>query len=60
MKYSMIILAGGRSSRMGRDKSELMLGEDTFLEAQIRKGRMPSRPRLHTPKRTVQTRSRSL
>lgn len=40
MKYSMIILAGGRSSRMGRDKSELMLGEDTFLEAQIRKGRM--------------------
>ena len=27
-----VILAGGRSSRMGRDKASLMLGHETFLE----------------------------
>lgn len=32
-----IILAGGRSSRMGRDKSRLILGGETMLERQIRK-----------------------
>lgn len=36
--YSMIILAGGKSSRMGRDKSELLLDGKTFLELQIEKG----------------------
>lgn len=32
-----IILAGGRSSRMGRDKSSLLLGGETMLQRQIRK-----------------------
>lgn len=36
---SMIILAGGRSSRMGRDKSDLIYNKQTFLEIQIEKGR---------------------
>ncbi|MCQ2510466.1 MAG: formate dehydrogenase accessory sulfurtransferase FdhD [Lachnospiraceae bacterium] len=36
---SMVILAGGKSSRMGRDKADLTLGEKTFLEIQIEKGR---------------------
>jgi molybdopterin-guanine dinucleotide biosynthesis protein A len=36
--FSMIVLAGGASSRMGRDKSDLLLGNRTFLETQIRKG----------------------
>lgn len=36
---SMIILAGGRSSRMGRDKSDLIYNQQTFLEIQIKKGR---------------------
>lgn len=36
---SMVILAGGKSSRMGRDKADLLLGEKTFLEIQIEKGR---------------------
>lgn len=36
---SMVILAGGKSSRMGSDKSDLLLGEKTFLELQIEKGR---------------------
>ena len=31
MEFSMIVLAGGKSSRMGRDKSDLLLGMDTFL-----------------------------
>lgn len=39
-KMSMIILAGGASSRMGRDKSDLVLHGRTFLETQIEKGRM--------------------
>lgn len=38
-EVSMVILAGGKSSRMGRDKSDLLLGEKTFLEVQIEKGR---------------------
>ncbi len=37
--YSMIVLAGGKSSRMGRDKADLCLGNKTFLELQIEKGR---------------------
>lgn len=32
-----IILAGGCSSRMGRDKSRLLLGDETILQRQIRK-----------------------
>lgn len=36
---SMVILAGGRSSRMGTDKSDLVYKEQTFLEIQIEKGR---------------------
>ncbi len=38
-EVSMVILAGGKSSRMGSDKSDLLLGEKTFLEIQIEKGR---------------------
>ncbi|MCI8814329.1 MAG: molybdenum cofactor guanylyltransferase [Lachnospiraceae bacterium] len=38
-EYSMIVLAGGRSSRMGRDKSDLIYRERTFLDIQIEKGR---------------------
>ena len=30
--YSLLLLAGGKSSRMGRDKAELLLGEKSFLE----------------------------
>ena len=36
---SMVVLAGGKSSRMGNDKSDLQLGDQTFLECQIQKGR---------------------
>lgn len=35
---SMIILAGGCSSRMGTDKSELVFQNKTFLDIQIQKG----------------------
>lgn len=35
---SMVVLAGGRSSRMGTDKSDLLYKEQTFLETQIQKG----------------------
>ena len=35
----MIVLAGGGSSRMGRDKSDLVLKEQTFLNIQLQKGR---------------------
>ncbi len=35
---SMIVLAGGRSSRMGKDKSDLVYRDQTFLEIQIKKG----------------------
>ena len=36
---SMIVLAGGRSRRMGRDKADLMLEGRSFLMHQIEKGR---------------------
>lgn len=36
---SMVVLAGGASSRMGRDKSDLLIRGKTFLEAQVEKGR---------------------
>ncbi len=36
---TMIVLAGGKSSRMGRDKADLLWKGETFLECQIRKGR---------------------
>lgn len=35
----MVVLAGGASSRMGRDKSDLTIEGKTFLEMQIEKGR---------------------
>ena len=38
-ELSMIVLAGGKSQRMGRDKADLPYGETTFLEHQIAKGR---------------------
>ena len=37
--FSMIVLAGGKSSRMGTDKADLRIGERTFLQIQIEKGR---------------------
>ena len=37
--FSMIVLAGGKSSRMGTDKADLTIGERTFLQIQIEKGR---------------------
>ena len=36
---SLVILAGGRSSRMGSDKSDLLYRDQTFLEIQMEKGR---------------------
>lgn len=39
MACSMIILSGGKSSRMGRDKAELLYRGKTFLEIQMEKGR---------------------
>ena len=36
-QFSMIILAGGKSLRMGTDKADLILGEKTFLQIQIEK-----------------------
>lgn len=39
-RYSMVVLAGGRSSRMGTDKADLCLDGRTFLELQIEKGRV--------------------
>lgn len=38
-KLAMIILAGGASSRMGQEKSDLLLRGRTFLENQIAKGK---------------------
>jgi molybdopterin-guanine dinucleotide biosynthesis protein A len=35
MNHSAVILAGGRSSRMGRDKASIKIGEKTLLERQI-------------------------
>lgn len=37
--FSMIVLAGGKSSRMGTDKADLRIGGRTFLQIQIDKGR---------------------
>lgn len=37
--FSMIVLAGGKSSRMGTDKADLELEGKTFLQLQIDKGR---------------------
>ena len=37
-EISMIILAGGASSRIGREKTGLKIGGKTFLEIQIEKG----------------------
>lgn len=37
--YSMIVLAGGKSRRMGTDKADLTIGDQTFLQIQIEKGR---------------------
>lgn len=39
MNLSLVILAGGRSSRMGRDKADLLCHGKTFLQTQIDKGR---------------------
>lgn len=38
-KLAMIVLAGGASSRMGQEKSDLLLDGKSFLEIQIEKGR---------------------
>lgn len=38
-ELSMVVLAGGRSSRMGRDKSDLLLCGTSFLQCQIEKGK---------------------
>ncbi len=38
--FSLVVLAGGKSSRMGQDKCDLLLGNRTFLEHQIEKGKM--------------------
>ncbi len=38
-KLATIVLAGGASSRMGREKSDLLLNGRTFLETQYRKGK---------------------
>ena len=37
-EISMIILAGGARSRMGRDKSDMTVDGKTFLEMKIGKG----------------------
>ncbi len=37
--FTLIVLAGGASSRMGKEKSDLFLNGQTFLETQIGKGR---------------------
>ena len=36
--FTMVVLAGGASSRMGQEKSDLLFGGQTFLETQIEKG----------------------
>ena len=38
--YSLLVLAGGKSSRMGRDKAKLLLGEKSFLECILEKAEM--------------------
>ena len=37
MKVSAVILAGGKSSRMGQKKAKLLLGEESFMDMIIRK-----------------------
>ena len=37
--FTLVVLAGGASSRMGQEKSDLLLNGQTFLETQIAKGR---------------------
>jgi molybdopterin-guanine dinucleotide biosynthesis protein A len=39
MNFSAVILAGGKSSRMGRDKARLEIGGETLLARQIRLAR---------------------
>ena len=36
--FTLVVLAGGASSHMGREKSDLLLDGQTFLEIQIGKG----------------------
>ena len=38
--YSLLVLAGGKSSRMGRGKAKLLLGEKSFLECILDKAEM--------------------
>ncbi len=38
-EYSLVLLAGGKSRRMGRDKAKLTLGGNTFLECVLEKGK---------------------
>lgn len=38
-RLSMVVLAGGKSSRMGKDKSDLLYEGQTFLQRQIDKGK---------------------
>ena len=35
--YSLLLLAGGKSSRMGEDKAGLLLDGESFLSCQIKK-----------------------
>ena len=37
--YSLLLLAGGKSSRMGEDKAGLLLDGESFLSCQIKKRR---------------------
>lgn len=46
-KLAMIVLAGGASSRMGREKSDLLLNGRTFLETQIAKGKQLGMNRIY-------------
>ncbi len=39
VEFSCIVLAGGKSRRMGRDKRELILGGKTFLELAVEKAK---------------------
>lgn len=44
---ALIVLAGGLSSRMGRDKSDLQINGHTFLEIQIQKGKELKLPQIY-------------
>ena len=52
--FSGIILAGGRSRRMKRDKSEIKIGDKTFLEIQIEKLKMLGASEILISGKTVQ------